>query len=65
MQSSQVVQCPVDGRPCALDCPDRRPDRPAGGCFLTTACELGGRPLHLGDGLVAIVFEDDPPPARG
>ena len=60
MQPAQVVQCPVDGRPCAPGCSIRRPDRPAGGCFLTAACELGGRLERLGGGLVAVVFEDGP-----
>ena len=32
--------CPVDGKPCERDCPDRYRDRPAGGCFLTTFLEF-------------------------
>ena len=28
--------CPLDGKPCERDCPDRYRDRPEGGCFLTT-----------------------------
>ena len=34
--------CPVDGKPCDPQCPDRYIDREQGGCFLTTAQELGG-----------------------
>lgn len=30
-----MVICPVDGRPCAPDCPDRFYDRPDGGCLMT------------------------------
>lgn len=35
------VICPLDGKPCEKDCPDRYFDAPEGGCFLTTALELG------------------------
>ena len=55
----EVLQCPIDGQPCAADCPDRYRDQPEGGCWLTTACELGGRVLTLGDDVVAVVFGDD------
>ena len=36
----QVI-CPLDNQPCEQDCPDRYKDAPEGGCFLTTAMELG------------------------
>ena len=35
------VICPVDGRPCDPECPDRFTDRPEGGCILTMAAEMG------------------------
>ena len=35
------VICPVDGRPCDPECPDRFTDRPEGGCVLTMAAEMG------------------------
>lgn len=37
----EVKICPIDGRPCEESCPDRYRDTPDGGCFLTTAIELG------------------------
>lgn len=37
----QTVICPIDGKPCEESCPDRYHDMPDGGCFLTTAMELG------------------------
>ena len=42
MNSKGIKQriCPLDGKPCEKDCPDRYKDEPAGGCFLTTAREL-------------------------
>lgn len=33
--------CPIDGKPCEKDCPDRYIDRAEGGCVLTTAREMG------------------------
>ena len=48
------IICPLDGKPCEKDCPDRYIDHPGGGCFLTTAQELGakdhrpGRQVMLG-----------------
>lgn len=30
------IICPLDGSPCAKDCPDRYVDNPEGGCVLTT-----------------------------
>ena len=35
------IICPIDGRSCDPDCPDRYVDQPEGGCILTTASELG------------------------
>ena len=49
--------CPLDGRPCEKDCPDRYHDRPEGGCFLTTAQEQGGKVVYLGGGYTAILFQ--------
>ena len=48
--------CPLDGKPCAPDCPDRCHDEPAGGCILTAAVEQGGKVVQLDDGTAAIVF---------
>lgn len=42
--------CPIDGKPCETDCPDRYTDRPEGGCFLTTAIEFGVNLLIVRDG---------------
>lgn len=35
-----AVLCPLDGLPCAEDCPDRYRDEPGGGCLLTTLMEF-------------------------
>lgn len=48
--------CPVDGKPCDPQCPDRYIDREQGGCFLTTAQELGFTLMNLGGGNVAAVY---------
>ena len=42
----QVI-CPLDGKPCEQDCPDRYIDQPEGGCILTTAEELGAQVVVL------------------
>ena len=42
----QVI-CPLDGKPCEQDCPDRYIDQPEGGCILTTAMELGCSVISL------------------
>ena len=42
--------CPLDGKSCEADCPDRYRDQPEGGCMLTTAQELGFQIMDLGDG---------------
>lgn len=39
------IRCPLDGRPCEKDCPDRY--QPDGGCALTTLLELGGSVLAI------------------
>lgn len=41
--------CPLDGKPCERDCPDRYPERPEGGCLITTAMGLGSTVLVLSD----------------
>ena len=41
------IICPLDGKPCEKDCPDRYIDHPGGGCFLTTAQELGAKIIDL------------------
>jgi len=48
--------CPIDGQTCDPDCPDRYADQPEGGCFLTTAQEMGAQIMNLGGGDVATVF---------
>ncbi len=48
--------CPLDGNPCEADCPDRYRDQPEGGCFLTTAHELGAKILDFGGGIVGMMF---------
>lgn len=50
------ITCPLDGRPCERDCPDRYADRPEGGCLLTTALEWDHTLVTLGEKDVAIVF---------
>lgn len=45
--------CPLDGKPCERDCPDRYPE---GGYFLATAQEQGARILDLGGGDVGMLF---------
>ena len=42
--------CPIDGRPCEKNCPDRYIDDPRGGCILTDVKERGGKIIPLGGG---------------
>lgn len=53
------LTCPLNGKPCALDCPDRYHDQPEGGCILTTAQEESAHIIDFGDGNVGIVFLPD------
>lgn len=53
------LTCPLDGKPCAADCPDRYQDRPEGGCALTTAQELGAEIVNFGGGSVGMLFMPD------
>lgn len=50
--------CPLDGKPCEQDCPDRYPNQPGGGCWLTTAQELGAQVIVLDEasGTVGCLF---------
>lgn len=48
--------CPVDGKPCDPECPDRYIDRAQGGCFLTTAQEAGAKVINLGGGDFTALF---------
>ncbi len=51
------ITCPIDGKPCEQDCPDRYIDQPEGGCWLTTAIELGGHIISIDEhGRVACAF---------
>ena len=57
----QVI-CPLDGKPCEQECPDRYIDQPEGGCILTTAMELGCSVISLNDARsIAHVFAPHPP----
>lgn len=58
MNSKGIKQriCPFDGEPCGKDCPDRYKDDPAGGCFLTTARELGVILWLVGDDQAIMIF---------
>ena len=42
--------CPIDGKPCEKDCPDRYVDAPRGGRILTDVKERGGKIIPLGGG---------------
>lgn len=53
------LTCPLDGKPCEADCPDRYVDQPEGGCFLTTAQELGAQIIYLGGDHVGMVFRPE------
>lgn len=50
--------CPIDGRPCDPACPERYHDQ-QGGCWLTTAQEMGAQLLPLGGDTVAVVYLPD------
>ena len=54
--SMQDLICPLDGQPCEKDCPDRYIDQPEGGCFLTTAQELGASVFNLPGQFAGIMF---------
>lgn len=41
--------CPLDGKPCEKDCPDRFHDTPDGGCLLTMVQDRGGNILTIED----------------
>ena len=44
----QTIICPIDGTPCAPDCPDRFHDREEGGCLLTMISEHCNAALIIG-----------------
>ena len=49
--------CPLDGKPCEKDCPDRFHDTPDGGCLLTMVQDMGGNVMtieELGGGQYAL-----------
>lgn len=50
------VICPLDGRPCEKDCPDRYTDQLNDGCTLTTARGLGAKIIDLGGGDIGMLF---------
>ena len=37
----QDTICPIDGKPCDKNCHNLYTDTPSGGCFVTTALEMG------------------------
>lgn len=39
--------CPLDGKPCEKDCPDRFHDTPDGGCLLTMVQDMGGNVMTI------------------
>ena len=41
------VICPLDGKPCEKECPDRFVDTPDGGCLLTMALGVGASVMYL------------------
>lgn len=51
--------CPLDGKPCLKDCPDRFRDREEGGCVLTIAAEMGATILTLDGNTVGVAFLPD------
>ena len=51
----QII-CPIDGKPCEKNCPDRYTDRAEGGCILSTAQELGAQIVCLGGCDFGMVF---------
>jgi hypothetical protein len=55
------IICPIDGKPCEKDCPDRYTDRVEGGCILTTAQEVGARIISLGGCDFGMVFHPGKP----
>lgn len=48
--------CPIDGKPCEKDCPDRFTDTPDGGCQLTLFQDMGAKIVHLGGQEYGAVF---------
>ncbi len=53
---NEQLICPLDGKPCEADCPDRYKAQPEGGCILTTAQELGAHIIYLGGGDVGMLY---------
>lgn len=43
------LTCPIDGKPCERDCPDRYADSSEVGCILTTAQKMGANLLIVRD----------------
>lgn len=61
----QII-CPLYGKPCEQDCPDRYINQPEGGCLLTTAEELGAQVVVLDEasGTVGCILYASPIPKR-
>lgn len=49
---NQII-CPIDGKPCEENCPDRYIDQPEGGCILTTAMEFADVTIIIRGGVSA------------
>ena len=46
-KAMQKIRCPIDGKPCDEHCRHRDTDAPEGGCFITTAIEMGTNVLVM------------------
>lgn len=42
-----IVTCPIDGKPCDPECPDRFIDRAEGGCLMTMLIEHSDSVLYI------------------
>lgn len=56
----QII-CPLDGKPCQADCPDRYTDTAEGGCLMTTAQEQGAQLIDFGGGMIGLYFDGRTP----
>lgn len=54
------VICPLDGKPCEKDCPDRFVDTPDGGCLLTMSLEIGAHVMYIDGGRLYDLTEHGP-----
>lgn len=47
--------CPLDGKPCEKDCPDRFHDTPDDGCQLTLVQDMGGKLFADGQEVIMLL----------